>query len=309
MLEINELVKQYGNHAVIDHLDLTVGAGQICGLIGENGAGKTTILQIIAGLSKATSGRMTINGVDGINAPKQSKIHVGYLPETFGVYKNMRVVEYLKFYASAYKIPHHTRNILVDTLLNTVQMTAQKKTYISLLSNGMKQRLALARTLIHNPQILLLDEPFSGLDLQSLLAFKEILKQLQSEQKAILIASNDLTLLDEICTDLAIIDQGKLVLQGNIETLKNNASNKRIIEIKTLAEPEKIYRVLQEQKSISAVKEINDFFELELADHADAASISMLLKTLVMANVQLTYFKEKEVTLAEIYTQAVGGDC
>lgn len=308
MLKIDNLTKQYGKVCVVDQLNLTVADGQICGLIGANGAGKTTILQMVAGLLKATSGSIDINGMDGINAPKQVKHLIGYIPEIFGEYDNMRVGEYLKFYASAYKIPTLSRSILVDTLLATVQMVDEKKTYLGLLSNGMKQRLALARALLHDPQILLFDEPFYGLDLQSILILKSILSELQNKQKTILIASNNFVLLDEVCTDIAIVHQGKLVVQENIETLKNNLERKRIIQMQGLAKPEKIISVLQEQKAISNVIEINGFFEVELCDVADTDTVHTLLKTLALANLQLTYFKEKEVTLAEIFMHAVGGD-
>ncbi len=305
MLEIKELVKQYGTTYAVNRLDLYVEYGQIFGLVGPNGAGKTTLMQIMAGLLKATSGSIFIDGVDAIKSPRQLKETIGYMPQFFGVYDSLCVEEYMQFYASAYGLPYRSQKEWIDSVLDNVNLVEQKKVNVELLSFGLKQRLNLARTLLHDPTFLLLDDPTSGLDPQSRIEFISLVHDLQQQGKTIFMSSNELSMLADVCTDVGIINEGKIAVQGSVATLIASAKKKRIVQMTALAEPEKVISVLEEQTHIENVKEVSGFYEFEFLGEEE--ELALLLKTLFEAQLQMTYFKEKETTLQEVFTEAIGG--
>ncbi|MFI3175393.1 MAG: ABC transporter ATP-binding protein [Bacillota bacterium] len=305
MLEIKELTKQYGQVYAVDRFNLSVERGQIVGLIGANGSGKTTLLEMIAGLQKSTSGSIVIDGIDAQKFSKELKSLIGYLPETLGVYDDLRIDEYLKFFARAFKIPSGSQKKLIDQTLDTLHLLDQRKAYVSSLSKGMQQRLSLARTLLHDPDFLLLDNPTNGLDQKSRMEFLELVKELQAKGKTIVIASHILSELSEICTDIAIVSQGKLVLQGNIETLISQHKQNKIVQIKPLDEPEKTIAFLEEQNQVCDVKLLSDFIEFEFLGEAE--ELSHLLRAILRASLPITYFKEIDPTLEDVYEKAVGG--
>ena len=219
MLEIRELTRSYGSFLALDHLNMTIGDGELHGFVGPNGAGKTTTMRILATLLRPTSGSAALDGVDVVRNPRQMHRLMGYMPDFFGVYDRLKTWEYLDFYARCYGFGYKERLQMIDSLLELVNLTEKRESYVDVLSRGMKQRLCLARALIHDPKLLILDEPASGMDPRARAEMKNILRTLKSMGKTVLISSHILPELSEMCDALTIIDHGKLVFSGTVEAL------------------------------------------------------------------------------------------
>lgn len=217
MLVLNELTRYYGSFLALDHLSLTIGEGELHGFVGPNGAGKTTTMRILATLMKPSSGTATLDGVDVAARPREIHRLMGYMPDFFGVYDRLKSWEYLDFYARCYGFGYRERMNMIDSLLELVNLADKRDSYVDLLSRGMKQRLCLARALIHNPKLLILDEPASGMDPRARAEMKGILKTLKELGKTVLISSHILPELSEMCDSLTIIDHGRLVFSGSVE--------------------------------------------------------------------------------------------
>lgn len=306
MLEIKDLVKNYGKFTAVDRLTLLVGKGAICGFVGPNGAGKTTTMRIMSGLLNASSGNVIIDGVDVTKNPRALREKIGYMPDFFGVYDNLKVTEYMDFYAGAYGIAYKDRAPIIDNLLEIVDLSHKKESYVDSLSRGMKQRLCLARSLVHDPDLLILDEPASGLDPRARVEMKEVLKQLQEMGKTIIISSHILPELAEMCTEVCIINHGKLAAQGSVQEIMQKLSQKRIIHIEPLREMEKMVQILKEQPTIRSIVENTKDVEFDFTGTND--ELSSVLKQLIMADIPLISFKEKEGNLEEVFMQVTGGE-
>ncbi|WMI80654.1 ABC transporter ATP-binding protein [Anaerotignum sp. MB30-C6] len=306
MLEIKELVKKYGKFTAVDHLSISVGKGEICGFVGPNGAGKTTTMRIMAGLLNATSGNVIIDGVDVTKNPRALREKIGYMPDFFGVYDNLKVTEYMDFYAGAYGIPYKERGPIMDNLLEIVDLAHKKDSYVDSLSRGMKQRLCLARSLVHDPELLILDEPASGLDPRARVEMKEVLKQLQEMGKTIIISSHILPELAEMCTEVCIINQGKLAAQGSVQEIMHKLSQKRIVHVRPLKEMDKMLQILKEQPLVRAIVENTKDVEFDFTGTDE--QLANILKQLVVADIPLLSFKEKEGNLEEVFMQVTGGE-
>lgn len=306
MLEIKDLVKNYGKFTAVDRLTLSVGKGAICGFVGPNGAGKTTTMRIMSGLLNASSGNVIIDGVDVTKNPRALREKIGYMPDFFGVYDNLKVTEYMDFYAGAYGIAYKDRAPIIDNLLEIVDLSHKKESYVDSLSRGMKQRLCLARSLVHDPDLLILDEPASGLDPRARVEMKEVLKQLQEMGKTIIISSHILPELAEMCTEVCIINHGKLAAQGSVQEIMQKLSQKRIIHIEPLREMEKMVQILKEQPTIRSIVENTKDVEFDFTGTND--ELSGVLKQLIMADIPLISFKEKEGNLEEVFMQVTGGE-
>lgn len=215
VVETVKLRKEFKKSVAVDDLDLQIKRGDIFGLIGANGAGKTTVIRMLATLLRPTSGSAYIFGYDINRKPEKVRGIIGYIPDFFGVYDDLKVWEYLNFFATAYKIPKHRRSETVSDVLELMDLNADKDSYIRYLSRGMKQRLCIARALIHDPAVLLLDEPASGLDPKARFELREILKELQSMGKTILISSSILPELADLCNRMGIMRDGKLLFSGD----------------------------------------------------------------------------------------------
>lgn len=305
MLEIKGLVKQYGSFTAVDHLDLSVKKGSIFGFVGPNGAGKTTTMRIMAGLLTATSGSVQIDGIEVTKNPRALREKIGYMPDFFGVYDNLKVTEYMDFYAGAYGIAYKDRGAIIDNLLEIVDLSHKKDSYVDSLSRGMKQRLCLARSLVHDPELLILDEPASGLDPRARVEMKEVLKQLQTMGKTIIISSHILPELAQMCTDVGIIDRGRLVAQGSIQEIMQHLSHKQIIHVQPLGEMEKLVKVLAEQPCVKGIKE--NTLDVEFEFEGSQEILSGVLKQLILAEIPIVSFKEKEGDLEEVFMQVTGG--
>jgi len=306
LLEIKDLVKNYGKFTAVDRLTLSVGKGAICGFVGPNGAGKTTTMRIMSGLLNATSGNVIIDGVDVTKNPRALREKIGYMPDFFGVYDNLKVTEYMDFYAGAYGIAYKDRAPIIDNLLEIVDLSHKKDSYVDSLSRGMKQRLCLARSLVHDPELLILDEPASGLDPRARVEMKEVLKQLQEMGKTIIISSHILPELAEMCTEVCIINHGKLAAQGSVQEIMQKLSQKRIIHIEPLREMERMIQILKEQPMIRSIVENTKDVELDFTGTNE--ELSNVLKQLILADIPLLSFKEKEGNLEEVFMQVTGGE-
>lgn len=301
MLEVKQLVKKYGKFLAVDNLSFNITEGSIFGFVGPNGAGKTTTMKIMSGLLKATSGSIIINGIDIIKNPSILKEKIGYMPDFFGVYDNLRVSEYMDFYAGTYYIPYKDRDDIINNLLELVDLTHKKEEYVDSLSRGMKQRLCLARSLIHDPDVLILDEPASGLDPRARIEMKEILKQLKELGKTIIISSHILPELAEMCTEIGIIDRGKIKVQGTVADIMKGLLKKRIIYVKPLENMEGLLNIIKQQPDIDDI--IENTSDIEFSFEGEDAQLSKILENIVKSDIPILTFKEKEGNLEEIFMQ------
>lgn len=306
MLEIKDLVKKYGSFTAVDGLCLHVSEGSIFGFVGPNGAGKTTTMRIMAGLLPATSGSIWMEDVDLTKNPGQLRSKIGYMPDFFGVYDNLKVTEYMDFYAGAYEIPYKDRSALIDDLLEIVDLSHKKDAYVDALSRGMKQRLCLARSLIHDPKLLILDEPASGLDPRARVEMKEILKQLQQMGKTVIISSHILPELAEMCTEVGIIDRGRLAAQGTVQEIMKRLVQKRTIYLRPVEQLEKAAAILREQPSVQDI--VENALDLEFHFDGSDQMLAGILRQIIDAGVPVVTFKEKEGNLEEVFMQVTGGE-
>ena len=234
VVQTQHLTKRYNNFTALSDLNLTIERGSIHGFIGPNGAGKTTTMRILATLLKPSDGQAWVSGYPVTQKPMEVRQRIGYMPDFFGVYDNMKVWEYLDFFAAAYKVPQDKRRGMIGDLLALVDLSAKRDSFVEELSRGMKQRLCLARTLVNEPDLLILDEPASGLDPHARIELRELLKELRSLGKTILISSHILTELAEMCTHVAIIERGKLLVSGGVNDILQAMQPAREIYVRVL---------------------------------------------------------------------------
>ncbi|MGH9150135.1 MAG: ABC transporter ATP-binding protein [Acidimicrobiales bacterium] len=237
------LTKRYGNLFAVRDLDLDVPRGAVFGLIGPNGAGKSTTMAIVASLLSPTAGSVQVAGADPARDPAAVRRAMGYMPDVVGVYDNLRVGEYLEFFAAAHRLPPSTWPRLVGGLLELVDLAAKRDAMVDSLSRGMKQRLSLARALVHDPEVLVLDEPASGLDPRARVELRNLLGELRSMGKTILISSHILAELDEMCTHVAIIEAGRLVASGSPAELQSQVASARSVRVVLAGGEERQYPV------------------------------------------------------------------
>jgi ABC-2 type transport system ATP-binding protein len=307
MIETKQLRKVYKNLVAVDCLDLKINEGDIFGFIGPNGAGKTTTIKMMATLIKPTSGTAEIAGFNVLTQPDDVKRHIGYMPDFFGVYDDMKVWEYLDFFAAAYKIPKDRRAQIIDDVLNLTDLIYKKDDYVEALSRGMKQRLCLAKTLVHDPKVLLLDEPASGLDPRARIEMRELLKELRKMGKTILISSHILTELADFCNTIGIIEQGKLLAAGDVKAIMRELQSEggRVVEVTVKAEPEKAAALLEPLAEVISVEV--DGNELEVQVQITVEDTSFVLETLVGGGVKVVSIKERELDLEDIFMRITKG--
>ena len=305
MLQIYGLTKKYGSFTAVDKLSLHVKKGELFGFVGPNGAGKTTTIRIICGLMKPTSGRVQIGGEKAVIGSNDMKRMIGYVPDFFGVYDNLKVSEYMDMYGSMYSMNSREIEKISMDLLELVNLADKKDEYVDILSRGMKQRLCVARALIHNPQLLILDEPSSGLDPRARVEMVELLKNLRSMGKTIIISSHILSELSEMCTSIGIMDKGKLMTSGNIDTIMQKLENHKRIHINIGENMETAVRLLKEQAyaKVESVREQEMIITYEGADKELALMISELIQKDVIVQ---GFYKEKG-NLESLFMQLTGG--
>ncbi len=299
MLKIRNLTKRYGRHTALDSLDLQIDRGEIFGFVGPNGAGKTTTMKIMAGLLKADAGEIYIDDIKLFEDYNRLKEVIGYMPDFFGVYDNLQVMEYLEFYASAYGMETRQARRLGGHLLEMVHLEGKEECYVDELSRGMKQRLCLARALIHDPQFLILDEPASGLDPRSRIEFKEILKELRDNGKTIIISSHILMELAEMCTSIGIIERGKMILQGSIEDILETVDTSNPLIIRVYDQVDTAVLLLKREEKIESLTiRGNSIFASFSGNREEEAR---LLKTLIDNGVLVQSFSREQGSLESLF--------
>lgn len=306
MLVIENLVKKYGGLTAVDSLSLEIEKGQVYGFVGPNGAGKTTAMKITAGLLRPTSGKVLIDGINIKQNPGAAKRKIGYMPDFFGVYDDLKVSEYMNFYCGIYGIDYSERAGIVGQLLELVNLTGKKDFYVDTLSRGMKQRLCLARSLIHDPELLILDEPASGLDPRARIDIREIIKELKDMGKTILISSHILPELSEMCTSIGIIENGKMIVSGTVSEILQKTVLKKTIRIKVLGGQEPVIRLLQEQIHIGRITAANDYTDAEFS--GDPNQLAGILRNMIKNDISVVYFGEVEGSLENIFLHITGGE-
>ena len=313
MLRIENLTKKYGTFLALDHLNLHIEKGELFGFVGPNGAGKTTTMRIVCGLLKATSGEAYVDGVNAITNPEDIKRKVGYVPDFFGVYDNLKVMEYMEFYGSMYGMDKESVDEISKGLLELVNLADKEDVFVDTLSRGMKQRLCVARALIHNPDLLVLDEPNSGLDPRARFEMKEVLKNLSSMGKTIIISSHILPELSEMCTSIGIMEHGRLIVSGKVEDVMQQSMGSSPIHISAYVEnmenkeqaQEFIGTVLREQPLVSKVNFTED--EVLVNFKGDEKQVAQLLKFLISKNIMVNNFYREKEDLESLFLQITGG--
>ena len=304
VLEIENLTKKYGEFTALDSMTLSVDRGQILGLIGPNGAGKTTTIKILVGLQRPTSGRATIAGADCVRDAKRIKNLVGYMPDKFGSYENMRVREYLDFFGAAFGISRRTRNKRIDEVMETTGTTYMKDRFVDSLSHGMGQRVGIARTLIHDPEVIILDEPANGLDPQARIEMRELLLRLAAMGKTLLVTSHILPELARICNRAAIMTHGKLRAYGTVEEIGRQVSQQRLIEVQldNAAQVEAAAAAIR--KGLDAGAEVTPSPNESMVRFRTAkpeSELGVLLAALVGAGLKVTQFREVQTDLEDAF--------
>ncbi|WP_029099095.1 ABC transporter ATP-binding protein [Brevibacillus thermoruber] len=308
MIETVHLSKRYGSLRALSDLNLRIEQGKVFGFIGPNGAGKSTTMLILATLLEPTEGQALVCGYDVMKEPAAVRQSIGYMPDFFGVYDNLTAREYLDFYAGAYKIPASKRTALIADLLELVNLSNKADAYVDSLSRGMQQRLGLARCLVHDPEVLILDEPASGLDPRARIELREILKQLRAMGKTILISSHILPELAELCDEIGVIEQGRLIACGALDDVSVRARGITLMLVRTLTNRHQAGRVLSQCPLVKDLEEQEDGFRFRFV--GGEAEKAGLLQELVDAGAAVTYFGESSENLEAVFlaiTEGVGG--
>ncbi|HNT04468.1 MAG TPA: ABC transporter ATP-binding protein [Bacillota bacterium] len=306
MLSIRNLNKRYGRFQAVSDLNLDVPEGEIFGFVGPNGAGKTTTMKIICGLLRATSGEITLDGVDIIQNSRRMKEKIGYMPDFFGVYDDLKVSEYLEFYASIYNIKGQERKRITDDLLELVDLGSKREAYVDSLSRGMKQRLCLARSLVHNPRLLVLDEPASGMDPRARFEMKEILKNLKGMEKTIIISSHILPELAELCTSIGIIDQGRMVISGSNEEIMQQVYNKKVVRLKVRDRLDDAVLILKEYPFVD--KLVIGENTIQAGFGGGDGEMSRVLSNLINRGIPVVSFAQMDGNLEDVFMKVTKGD-
>jgi ABC-2 type transport system ATP-binding protein len=307
MIAIKGLTKQYKNLTALKDLTMTINQGDIFGYIGPNGAGKTTTIKILATLVTPTAGHAEICGYNILTQPDEVKRVIGYMPDFFGVYDDMKVWEYLDFFGAAYKIEKTKRRKIIDDVLELTDLTEKKNDFVEALSRGMKQRLCLAKTLVHDPQVLLLDEPASGLDPRARIEMRELLKELRKLGKTVLISSHILTELADFCNTIGIIEKGELLAAGEVNAIMEQIKGARHVEI-TIRDADnasKAHDLLIGHEGVTGVQ--IDGNQLMVEIDITCEDVSFINEVLTTNGIRITSFKESEVDLEDIFMKITKG--
>lgn len=265
------LTKRYGPLVALDSLDLDIAPGSVFGVIGPNGAGKSTTFAILATLLRPTSGSARVFGLDPVSEPRAVRRRIGYMPDVMGVYDRLRVDEYLRFHAAAHRVPRDEWPALVDGLLALVDLDVKADAMVDGLSRGMKQRLSLARCLVHDPDLLILDEPASGLDPRARIEFRQLLAELQRMGKTILVSSHILAELQQMCSDIAVIEAGRLLAAGPPQAILERLGAGRHVQVRFAGGETATYPVADEAEQAALLRRLvtegADVVEFTLEQH------------------------------------------
>ena len=300
MIEIENLAKSFGKTKAVDGLSLKIEDGGLYGFVGPNGAGKTTTMKIISGLLQADLGSVTINGIDAVKNVKKIRSMIGYVPDFFGVYDNLKVLEYIEFFASAYNIVGRGAERKCYRLLNELGLSDKLEFFVDDLSRGQKQVLCLARALIHEPEILILDEPTSGMDPKSRIEIRNLLKRLNGEGKTIVISSHILHEISELVTGLTVLEEGRVVMSGSIEGIERKMHIENPIIIKVEDGANIAAGILKEEESVVNLT-ITEDDEFYVSYNGSEEEEGYLLKKLIEAGVLISSFSRRGHDLESVF--------
>jgi ABC-2 type transport system ATP-binding protein len=304
MLEVQNLFKQYGGFTAVNGISFSLKPGDIFGFIGSNGAGKTTTIRMLATLLEPTSGSATLNGVDIIQNPMQIRRMIGYMPDFFGLYDDVKVWEYLDFFASIYGV--QKRMQVIDEVLELTDLTVKKHSFVQSLSRGMQQRLCLARCLVHDPKLLLLDEPASGLDPRARAELKELIAELGRLGKIVIVSSHILPELSDFCNTVGIIERGNMLAFGDVASVVKSIRPISLIQIQVIGEPAKAQQWLANHGAVGK-QNISDRGVITIEFKGDDEGQAALLKGLIDAGVQVISFYEDQANLEDAFLKLTTG--
>jgi len=305
MIETRNLTKNYGNLTAVDDLNLTIRDGDIFGFIGPNGAGKTTTMRILVTLLEPTRGKASINGLDVSRHGKKVRRLVGYMPDFMGVYDDLKVFEYLEFFAAAFGIERRRRKSIVEGVLELTDLQSKRSVTVDSLSRGMQQRLGLARVLIHDPKVLILDEPASGLDPRARIEIRELLRELKRMGKTIMISSHILSELEEICDHVGIIEHGRLVFSGTMEEILSRLGIQSKVRVRVANNQDKAVELLTALPQIRQVQVFGDYIAVTFREGKDGDGI--IARTLVNADLDIVSIQPERLKLDDAFLQLTKG--
>ena len=309
MIQTKGLTKYYGDFCALSDLTIHVDKGQVFGYIGANGAGKTTTIRILAGLMKQNSGEATVCGCPLPRRARDVKQHVGYLPDASGVYEGLRVEEYLDFFGAAFRMPLRERKKRISYVLDITGAEAFKDKFVETLSRGMKQRLGLARTLLHDPKVLLLDEPLSGLDPKARVEIRDLLQGLCDLGMSALISSHILPELADICDTVGILDHGVLLVSGPMEEVVRGIRRSRVVDLRILDDPQGVAEMLRRLGESAGVTKVElKGSEVRFEWTATDEELADLLSVIVDKGFRLLLFQEAPLSLEEAYLELTGNE-
>ena len=310
MIKTQDLTKAYGEHYALRDLTLQLNEGDLFGYIGPNGSGKTTTMRILATLLQPTWGEASVCGYSIYTQPKEIRRIIGFMPDFFGVYDDMKVIEYLEFFAAAYRIKGSARKKICSEVLDLVDLGYKRETLVTSLSRGMTQRLGLARVLMHDPKVLILDEPASGLDPRARIEIRTLLKELRKTGKTIMVSSHILPELSNVCNKVGMIERGKLLVSGDVADVMRLVRPRTVLQVGVQGDRAAAATVLQQSKLVEKIEDgkIEDGAGHLLVTLCEGASdYSELPTLLVQSGHRLTLFKEDEINLETAFMALTKG--
>lgn len=305
MIETRNLTKRYGDLIAVNNINLNLGEGDVFGFIGPNGSGKTTTMRMIATLLNPDYGEAYVCGKSIYTHPEEIRRLVGFMPDFFGVYDDMTVVEYLEFFASAYRIKGPQRRKVCEEKLELVDMTFKRDAMVNQLSRGQTQRIGLARVLLHEPQVLLLDEPASGLDPRARIEIRNLLKRLGELKKTVIVSSHILPELADVCTRVGMIEKGNLIVDDNVEEVMKKARQRILLHVGVTENTEKAAALLEAQDLVSKIEIENNVMLVTLQN--DVTDYTSLPTTLINEGFKLCLFREEEINLETAFMELTKG--
>ncbi|AQU79968.1 ATP-binding cassette domain-containing protein [Planococcus kocurii] len=307
MIETIGLTKKYGSFYALQDLNLVVEDSTVFGFVGANGAGKSTTFSILATLLQPTAGDAFINGISVTKNPQEVRKQIGYMPDFFGVYDQLKTDEYLDFYGASYGIKPKERAVLIPKLLELVNLEHKRYDYVDLLSRGMKQRLCLARALIHDPNILILDEPASGLDPRARVEMRDILRELKAMGKTILISSHILPELAEMCDSIGVIDNGKLIAQGSVADIQAQLQSEKVLRVKLVGDMQSVIAFFEMDPFVSQIEVQQDKNSIQFFYRGTDEDQLQLLQRAIHQKLPILSFSEEETDLEDVFMAITKG--
>jgi ABC-2 type transport system ATP-binding protein len=306
MIDVVNFTKRYGEFVAVDDLSFSIGKGEVFGFIGPNGAGKSTTIRFLATLLRPTAGEGRVAGFSVVSDPMSVRRVIGFMPDDFGVYDGMKVWEFLDFFAVAYEIPVTYRKRIIGEVLELLELSHKRDDYVNGLSKGMKQRLCLAKTLVHDPPVLILDEPASGLDPRARLEMKALLNELRGMGKTILVSSHILSELADFCTSIGIIERGKMLAAGSIQEIQRQLRAHRVLKVQVLDDTtDRAQSILRDDRSVVSVNSFDHTLTAEF--HGEDDVQARLLARLVGSGVVVQSFAEEPLSLEEVFMMITKG--